>query len=150
MNSRLVLVGVAAVLLAAMVLAATVLGGGEPDTPHDDPCLRAWNSDPVAIQDGLHAYEVHGYRDSLLTRVDENARMIGLDAEGGRCALVFASPKPDQEPDFGVRVYDDGRWAGLGLVDGLSIARIERMQREAIDLANANLLADGSLELKLR
>ena len=62
-----------------------------------------------------------------------------------RCAVVFASPQVDSEPDFGVRVFDDGRWAGLALVDRVPLEQIETLQREATATANATLLPDGRL-----
>lgn len=51
----------------------------------------------------------------------------------------------DEEPDFGVRVYSSGSWQGLYFTDGVPLAEIERMQRDALATANATLNSDGSL-----
>ncbi|HEY8467278.1 MAG TPA: hypothetical protein VIL04_10790 [Solirubrobacterales bacterium] len=145
MKARLAIVAVAATLLIAMVVVGTQLGGTDSEGSVEDPCLRAWNSDPVARQDGVHAYKVHRYRATLVTRVDADANLLEPDSTQGRCAVVFASPRPDQELDFGVRVYERGRWAGLGLVDGLTIDEIGDLQREAMSRVNATLHPDGTL-----
>ena len=62
-----------------------------------------------------------------------------------RCAVVFASPQVDSEPDFGVRVFDDGRWVGLALVDRVPLEQIETLQADATATANVTLLPDGRL-----
>jgi len=145
LRGRLAIVAAAATLLVAMVVVGTQLGGTKSEGSAEDPCVRAWNSDPVARQDGVHAYKVHRYRATLVTRVDAEATLLEPGSAQGRCAVVFASPRPDQELDFGVRVYEQGRWAGLGLVDGLTIDEIGDMQREAMSRVNATLHPDGTL-----
>lgn len=145
MKGRLTIVGAAAAVLVIMVVAGTQLGGSSSERGVDDACVSAWNNDQIALQDGIHAHNVHRYRATFVTRVDAEANLLEPDAERGRCAVVFASPRPDRELDFGVRVYEDGRWAGLGLVDGLTIDEVGVMQREAMSRVNATLHADGTL-----
>jgi hypothetical protein len=145
LRGRLAIVAVAATLLVVMVVVGTQLGGSDSEGSVDDACVRAWNGDQLALQDGVHAHNVHRYRATFVTRVDAEANLLEPDAPEGRCAVIFASPRPDQELDFGVRVYEHGRWAGLGLVDGLTIDEVGEMQREAMSRANATLHPDGSL-----
>jgi hypothetical protein len=140
-RGRLIFAAVATALLTAVIVAVAISGSSGEEQTTDDECLVAWNDDPLARSDGVHAYEAHGYRSTLLTRVDPE----GDSTPDARCAVVFASPQVDQEPDFGVRVLDDGRWAGLALVDRVPLDQIEAMQREATATANVTLLPDGRL-----
>ena len=142
--------GATAILTAAIVVVVISGSSGEEDGPAD-PCLAIWNDDPLARSDGVHAYEAHGYRATRLTRVDPEGEVVA-DAQTddqptpeARCAVVFASPQVDSEPDFGVRVFDDGRWAGLALVDRVPLEQIETLQRDATATANVTLLPDGRL-----
>jgi hypothetical protein len=149
-RGRLAFAAVAAAVLVGVVVAVAVSGSSGDDAPADE-CLSEWNDDPVALSDGVHAYEAHGYRATLLTRVDpqgdvvDEAEFEGPPSPEQRCAVVFASPQVDAELDFGVRVHDDGRWAGLSLVDRIPTDRIEGMQRDATATANVTLLPDGRL-----
>lgn len=149
-RGRLAFAAVAAVVLAAVVVAVAVSGSSDDDDPADE-CLSAWNDDPVAQSDGVHAYEAHGYRATLLTRVDPEGNLVpeeeveGPPSQEQRCAAIFASPQVDSELDFGARVLDEGRWAGLALVDRVPLDQIEALQRDATETANTTLLPDGRL-----
>lgn len=149
-RARLAFAGVAIASLVAVVVAVTVSGSSGDESPADE-CLSAWNDDPVALSDGVHAYEAHGYRATLLARVDPEGNLVaesdveGAPSEQQRCAVVFASPQVDSEPDFGVRVLDEGRWAGLALVDRVPLDQIEALQQDATATSNATLLPDGRL-----
>jgi hypothetical protein len=149
-RARLAFAGIAALVLTAVVVAVTVSGSSGDDGPSDE-CLSEWNDDPVALSDGVHAYDAHGYRATLLTRVDPEGNVIGeSEIEGSpsaeqRCAVIFASAQVDFEYDFGVRVLDEGRWAGLVLVDGLPPDQVVALQRDATATANTTLLPDGRL-----
>lgn len=148
-RGRLAFAAVAAAVLVAVVVAVAV--SGSSDDAAADECLSAWNDDPVALSDGVHAYEAHGYRATLLARVDPGGNVIpesefeGLPSQEQRCAAIFASPQVDSEPDFGARVLDEGRWAGLALVDRVPLDQIEALQRDATATANTTLLPDGGL-----
>jgi hypothetical protein len=141
--------GATAILTAAII--AVVISGSSGDEGSADPCLAIWNDDPLARSDGVHAYEVHGYRATFLTRIDPqgdvvaDARTENQPTNEARCAVVFASPQVDSEPDFGARVFDDGRWVGLALVDRVPLEQIETLQRDATATANVTLLPDGRL-----
>jgi hypothetical protein len=141
--------GATAILITAIVV--VVISGSSGDEGPADPCLAIWNDDAIARSDGVHAYEAHGYRATLLTRVDSRGEVVaGAETDDpptadARCAVVFASPQVDQEPDFGVRVFDEGRWAGLVLVDRVPLEQVEAAQRDATATANATLLPDGRL-----
>lgn len=145
-RGRLTIVIAATLLLAGVVLVAALgssSGAPEEETPED--CLAAWNGDRVALSDGVHAYDAHDYRAVLVTRVDDAGTILDPGAAEGRCAVVFAAPQVDSEPDFGVRVYTSGDWAGLAITDAVALEDIARSQRDATATANATLLPDGSL-----
>ena len=150
-RGRLVFAGVAAAVLLAVVVAVAVSGSSGGDDGPDDACLAAWNDDALARSDGVHAYEVHGYRAALLTRIDREGAVVpeaeieGPPSAEQRCAVVFASPDVDFEPEFGVLVLDDDRWGGLVLVDSVPLDQIAAMQRDATATANVTLLPDGRL-----
>ena len=149
-RGRLVFAGVATALLIAAVVAVAVSGSADEDAPADE-CLAVWNDDAVGRSDGVHAYTAHGYRAVLVGRVDPEGELIGEAVVEGepspeqRCAVIFAAPRVDSEPDFGVRVHDDGRWAGLAVLDRVPLDRIEALQRDATATADATLLPDGRL-----
>jgi hypothetical protein len=149
-RGRLVFAAGATAILTAVIVVVVISGSSGEGGPAD-PCLATWNDDAIARSDGVHAYEAHGYSATLLTRVDPQGEVVA-DAQTddpptteARCAVVFASPQVDSEPDFGVRVFDNGRWAGLVLVDRVPLEQIETMQRDATATANVTLLPDGRL-----
>ena len=151
-RGRLIFAAAAIVVLGAAIVAVAVSGSDEEgDSTSANDCLAAWNDDAIARGDGVHALTAHGYGAVFLTRVDPQGALVaeedieGLPSPKQRCAVIFASPRVDQEPDFGVRVFDGGRWAGLALVDQVPLDQIEQMQREATETANATLLPDGRL-----
>ncbi len=156
-RARLVIALGAAILLATIVVVVVVARGGdeEPSEILAGTCFEAWNDDVVAPrQDGIHAYTAHGYRQTLVTRLDEDAEIVGLGDDStapgdpqARCAVIFASPQVDEEPDFGVRVYDEdeGRWTGLGLTDESPLKVIADLQAEAVADSNALLASNGTL-----
>ena len=154
-RTRLAIALGAALLLAALV-GVVVITGGSDDEQSAAPtgtCFEAWNEDPLAaFQDGQHAYATHGYRQTLVTRLDRDAEVIEspdddapADDPEARCAVIFAAPQVDDEPDFGVRVFDQGRWTGLTLTDKVPLEHIADLQADAISDSNAELLADGKL-----
>jgi hypothetical protein len=149
-RGRLVFAAGAFLLLVIAVVAVALSGGSGGDDADDDPCLTEWNDDPIALSDGVHAYDTHTYRATLLTRIDAEGE-LEADAVGeapgpeARCAVIFASPKVDAEPDFGVRVLDAGRWTGLVQSDRAELDRIAELQRDATETANVTLLPDGRL-----
>jgi hypothetical protein len=146
LGATFVLAGIVGVVLATR-------GSDEPPAAPSGTCFVAWNDDPIApSQDGIHAYAAHGYRQTLVTRIDRDGKIIEdsddalePDDPAARCAVIFASPQVDEEPDFGVRVFDEGRWVGLSLADGTQLGDIARLQAEAITISNAVLAANGTL-----
>ena len=154
-RARLAIALGAAILLAAIVAVVVVTRGGdeEPSELLSGTCFKAWNDDVVAPrQDGIHAYTSHGYRQTLVTRLNAQAEVVGLgedstapDDPQARCAVIFASPQVDEEPDFGVRVYEDGRWTGLALTDESPLKVIADLQADAVAESNALLASNGTL-----
>ena len=149
-------VALGAAFLFAMIVGIVLVAGGSGSDEGALPtgtCFVAWNEDPIApIQDGQHAYTAHGYRQTLVTRLDRDAQIIDApsdDDEPGdpeaRCAVIFASPQPDFEPDFGVRVFDRGRWSSLAITDKATLDDIADLQAEAVADSNALLAASGKL-----
>lgn len=153
-RARLAIAAGATVLLAAIVGIVLATGGGSDEPGIANECITSWNDDPIApLQDGTHAYAAHGYRETLVTRLDDDGNV--LDTEDGavppgepdaRCAVIFAAPQVDFEPDFGVRVENEQGWVGLVLAEKLEVGEIEAMQQQAVAVANARLLPDGTLE----
>ncbi len=149
-RARVVFAAVAATALIAAVVVVALSGSSDEQGP-TDACLAEWNDDSVARSDGVHAYNAHSYRATLLSRVDPTGEIVAepdpaaAPTSQARCAVVFASPQVDSEPDFGVRVLDRGRWAGLALVDQVPLDQIERFQQDATETANTTLLPDGRL-----
>lgn len=146
-RGRLVFAAAAAAGLVAAVVAVALSGGAEEAAA--DECLAAWNEDATARSDGVHAYNAHGYRATLLARVDSAGELV-TPAEGPpgpeeRCLVVFASPQVDMEPDFGVRVLERGRWTGFAPAEKVPLERVEELQRDATETANVTLLPDGRL-----
>jgi hypothetical protein len=154
-RARLAIALGAAFALAAIVIVVVATRGSDEETsePLTGTCFTTWNEDLIAPrQDGIHAYTAHGYRQTLVTRLDREGEIVGLgddstapDDPDQRCAVIFASPQVDSEPDFGVRVFDKGRWTGLALSDGTKLEDIAGLQAEAVADSNALLLSNGTL-----
>ncbi len=153
-RARLAIALGATLLLAAIVGVVLVTrGSDERAAAPTGTCFVAWNEDPIAPrQDGIHAYAAHGYRETLVARIDPEGRIVeDADDElepgdpAARCAVIFASPQVDEEPEFGVRVFDEGVWTGLTLAGGTQLEDIAALQAEAVTTANAILAADGTL-----
>ena len=146
----------AGLALVAIVLIVVATRGSDDEASEflAGTCFTTWNEDLVALrQEGIHAYTSHGYRQTLVIRLDQEGVIVGLgddatapDDKDARCAVIFASPQVDQEePDFGVRVYDEGRWTGLTLSGGTKLEDIAGLQAEAVEDSNALLLSNGTL-----
>lgn len=133
----------AALLVGAGVVA--LLGGEDAGEPPPAECLAAWNEDSLALSDGVHASAAHSYGETLIAFADGDGVIVTDASAGARCAVVFATPKVEFEPAFGVRVFTGGRWIGLADADGVSNDQISAIQRAATETANATLLPDGRL-----
>lgn len=144
-RGRLAIVAGAALLLAVVVTVAALSASGAAEDDDPESCFAAWNESPSAIGDGVHAYQGHDYGPVLVTRVDDSGKVLPPGADDGRCAVIFATGQVGLEPDFGVRVYSSGQWAGLYSTDGVPLEQIARIQRDALASANAALQPDGSL-----
>lgn len=148
-------IALAATFLLAVIVGVVLATRGSDEGPSapTGACFVAWNEDPVAPrQDGIHAYVAHGYRQTLVARLDRDGQILedaddelAPDDADARCAVIFASPQPDFEPDFGVRVFDKGVWTGLALADGTQLEDIESLQAEAVATSNALLGSNGLL-----
>ena len=154
-------VALVATFLLAMIIGIVLATRGSDEAPAapTGACFVAWNEDPIAPrQDGIHAYTAHGYRETLVTRLDREGRVVedsredlAPDDPSARCAVIFASPQIDEEPDFGVRVFtknargEESAWTGLSLEDGTKLEDIASLQAEAVATSNALLAANGLL-----
>lgn len=153
-RARLAVALGAAFLLAAIVgvVVATGGSGDEQAAAPTGTCFEAWNTSGAPIQDGQHAYTAHGYRQTLVTRLDSESEIIGsADDEAApndpeaRCVVIFATPQPDFEPDFGVRVLVNNRWTGLVVAEKVPLDDIAALQAQAVPESNALLAANGTL-----
>lgn len=153
-RARLAIALGASFLLAAIVgiVVATGGSGDEQAAAPTGACFEAWNASGAPIQDGQHAYTAHGYRQTLVTRLDGDSEIIDSpddeappDDPEARCAVIFATPQPDFEPDFGVRVLVNNRWTGLVIADKVPLEDIADLQAQAVSDSNALLAANGTL-----
>ena len=135
-----------------MVAVVVIAGSSEEDEQPELECVATWNNDPFApTNDGTHAYADHLYRETLVTRVTPEGEVLDPDEAALeenaklRCAVIFATTEVLREPDFGVRVFDSGRWNGLPLLVEISQKEIEDIQQAAVGSANATLLPTGEL-----
>jgi hypothetical protein len=153
-RARLAIALAATFLLAVIVgIVLATRGSDEGPAAPTGACFVAWNEDLLAPrQDGIHAYAAHGYRQTLVARIDRDGRIVDdaddelePDDPDARCAVIFASPQVDEEPDFGVRVFDKGAWTGLALRDGTQLEDIANLQAEAVAISNAQLGSNGLL-----
>ncbi len=156
-RERVIFAAVAALVLAAIVGVVVVTGSSGTDgsqAESSNACIRAWNSDPIApTQDGIHAYRFHGYRQTLVTRINADDQLIetpddSLDPNDpdARCVVIFASPQPDSELEFGVRVFEKKLWVGLAVADRVPVEAIAALQAQAVPTANSTLQENGTIE----
>lgn len=143
----------AAVALAVLIGVVVATGSSDAEPEITDECILAWNEDPIAsLQNGQHAYDAHGYRPTLVTRVDPDGTVLDPvegdavpDDPEQRCAVIFAAPELDFEPGFGVFVFEDGRWRSILIAERLKVEEIEAIQADALPVTNATLQPSGTL-----
>src|SRR5687767_10851111 len=77
-RARLAVALGATFLLAGIVgIVLATRGSDQPSAAPGGTCFVAWNEDPIAPrQDGIHAYTAHGYRQTLVTRIDRDGKVI--------------------------------------------------------------------------
>jgi hypothetical protein len=129
-------------LTVGVVVVAGSLGGEPNDETTPAECVQAWNRDEVALGTGAHGAGLHGYTRAWVLHLDEDAQP---DPESGRCAVVFAAPRPDPEIQFGATILVGGRWQPLSERPGISPEVVGQLQRAGLENSNATLLPDGSL-----
>jgi hypothetical protein len=159
-RARLVAACVGLALLSAIVLAVVFTSSSSEDNGSGaeapGECLDAWNGDEVAVGTGSHSAGVHGYESAWVLYMSEEGEPAS--AEDGACAVVFASPTLDVEPEFAVTIETEKGWLPLyasrnvpaarryfGGQSPVSRARIGELQEEALTATNAALLPDGTL-----
>jgi hypothetical protein len=145
-NSRLLFAGVAGAVVIGAVVIVSLSGSGESDIPPaPTECMSAWNDNPVAIQDGVHAYTAHQYGPTEVVYLDRDGRPLPVGETSGDCGVIFGAAELDFEPGFSARIYAERRWGPLAIIREVPIAELEGLQQEALDNANATLLPDGRL-----
>jgi hypothetical protein len=157
-RARLVAAGVGVSLLAAIVIAVVVFSSGEGEGVEGAPadCVESWNTGEGAATAGSHAASLHGATSAWVVYLSERGEKAS--AADGMCAVIFPSPQPDPEPEFGVTVETSEGWLPLfasrrapvsreyfGGRSPVSLDRIGELQREAMSATNATLLPDGTL-----
>ena len=154
-----VALGATFLLFAIVGIVLASRGSDEPPSVPTGACFVAWNEDPTAPrQTGIHAYIGHGYRQTLVTRLDRNGNIVespnddlAPDDPDASCALIFAAPQVDEEPEFGVRVFtknalgEESGWTSLSIKGGTKLEDIAVLQAEAVTTSNALILSDGLL-----
>ena len=152
--ARLVFALSAALLLVLLALFITPGGDSDGVDGSVDACIDAWNSSRSTTRTtGEHAYNGHGYRQIFVSRVSRDAEPLGsgsssdagpADAPDSRCTVAFAAPQND-EPGFGVFIFQRGDWENIVLTDKLTYDEVAARQRDALPVANATVQADGTL-----
>jgi hypothetical protein len=141
---RLAVALVVVLALVGVVLATRSSDGGSTAAEAPTRCVQSWNEDPDALGIGSHSAGLHGYARAWVVFLDDSGEPAGED--DGTCAVVFPSEQLDVEPEFAVTLETDEGWRSLALErPDVGEEQLAALQREGIELANADLLPDGSL-----
>lgn len=138
----------AALAVAIGVVLASAGGDGEAEPAAAAPaeCLRAWNRDLSAREDGRHVRTFHRYAEAQVgyaeTSGDEVAA-VSPDPATGPCMVVFPRVSLDPEIEFAGFVVDGRRWASLS--DTTPESTLSALQSRALEDPNASVTSEGEL-----
>lgn len=136
----------AALLVAAVLIAASLLGCGSRSSGPEPPerCIESWNGDEIAKALGKHAYDGHQIRSAMVEEIPAPKGAENIRSKR-TCLVVMVAPEGDKEEGrLGLVVTRFG-WSQLFEL-GYSDAELIDLQRSAADGANADLFPDGSLD----
>jgi hypothetical protein len=145
-SSRLLFAAGAGVVLAGVVVAVALGGGGDEPEPVtvDAACVEAWNDDPVALAYGRHNFNFHDYEAALVTHLDAAAKEVPA-GDASLCAVIFPSRALDPEPFAAGEVLRDGAWVAISDLPGVEVTRVAELQAKAAESANVAIDGQGSL-----
>jgi hypothetical protein len=144
-RGRLYLAGGTTLLLVALVAAVLALTGGETAehefTVAPPRCIEGWNGNGPALVAGQHQFSVHNYQEvEVLTLTPDGSAAV---AQGGACAVVFASASLDLEPEAAAMIQRPPAW--LPLSDFVPPERLAELQSAARSSYTGRLAPDGSI-----
>jgi hypothetical protein len=148
-RGRLVFAGILAAALVAVVAAVLIVGAsGGPDTPDVEPaptaCVESWNDSRRALLFGKHNASAHDYTDVEVTYLTKEAEPA--DAQTGMCAVIFGRSTLDPEPGASGQVLlPNDQWLPISVRLGVDDARLQKLQVDALQAANAELQDDGTI-----
>jgi hypothetical protein len=148
-RARLVFAGALAAALVAIVVAILLIGSlGDSDSPDVEPapaaCVDGWNEDRRAMRFGVHNVSAHQYDDVQVTYLTKEAEPA--DAQTGLCAVIFGRATLDPEPiAAGQVLLPNGRWLPISIRLGVDDRRLQQLQVDALQGANAELQEDGMI-----
>jgi hypothetical protein len=147
-RARLVFAGVLALALIGVVVAVLIVGRSDDSSPDVEPaptaCVDSWNDNRRALLFGKHNSSAHDYSDVQVTYLTKEADPA--DAETGMCAVVFGRSTLDPEPGASGQVLlPNGQWLPISVRLGVEDAKLQRLQVDALQAANAELQEDGSI-----
>ncbi|HEY7151968.1 MAG TPA: hypothetical protein VH391_09830 [Solirubrobacterales bacterium] len=117
-------------------------GWGDAQLPRG--CLKAWNSDVVALNYGVHNSISHGYEDVQVGYMPRSgSALLSNDPDAGRCAVVFAANQLDPERQAAGQVHLGEEWVPLSRLVGLR--ELAQLQGAAVRQANAKVTEYGKL-----
>jgi hypothetical protein len=135
----------AAVALTALVIVVSTIGGGDDAIggPAPDECVKAWNADNAALAYGRHNFTFHKYEGALVTYLDDAGEVV--DADEGRCAVVFPSRALDPEPPAAGQILEGRQWMPISTLDRVELPRVAELQAEAAGEPNTHLDVYGRI-----
>ena len=148
-RARLVFAGALAAALVAIVVAILLIGSlGGSDSADVEPaptaCVDGWNEDRLAMRFGVHNVSAHQYDDVQVTYLTKDAEPA--DAQTGLCAVIFGRATLDPEPvAAGQVLLPNGRWLPISIRLGVDDRRLQQLQVDALQGANAELEEDGTI-----
>ena len=144
---RLAFAGGLALVMAVLIVVLLSVSGSKSTSasPPDPECLANWNNDVGAVYVGQHLATAHRYSRVEVLRLADDGGELG-PGQTGRCAVAFAAPGLDPEPQAAAQIYDKGRvWRAVSSLPAGTPERRAALQREASEKANATISADGKL-----
>jgi hypothetical protein len=148
-RARLVFAGVLAAVLAVVVVAVLIVGAsGGSETPDVEPaptaCVDGWNDSHRAVLLGQHNATAHDYSDVEVTYLTKEAEPA--DSDSGLCAVIFGRSTLDPEPGAAGSVQlSNGAWLPMSVRLGVDEKKLQKLQVDALQAANAELQDDGTI-----
>jgi hypothetical protein len=147
-RARLLFAGVLGLALVGVVVVVLIVGADDSDSPDVEPaptaCVESWNDSRRAVAFGVHNSRAHSYTDVQVTYLTKQAGPA--DAEAGMCAVIFGRSTLDPEPGASGQVLlPNDQWLPISVRLGVDDAKLQKLQVDALQAANAELEEDGTI-----